>query len=157
MPLPRLAASLLLFMLPALSAAACTPPPGGDALRHEVAARINHERARAGLATLRPSPLLDGVAQRHACDNAAHNRMSHTGSDGSQVGERFRRAGYSFRRANENVALGQRDAATVVGAWMRSPGHRHNMLDRGTQELGLGLARGADGRLHWVMVSGRRR
>jgi hypothetical protein len=30
-----------------------------------------------------PSPVLDRAAQRHACDNAAHNRMSHTGSDGS--------------------------------------------------------------------------
>jgi uncharacterized protein YkwD len=100
--------------------------------------------------------VLDRVAQHHACDNARHNRMSHTGSDGSQFGERIRRAGYSYRRANENVALGYNSPATVVAAWMRSPGHRQNVLDRGTQETGLGVAAGRDGRLHWVMVSGRR-
>lgn len=151
-PLPALIVAAAL----ALPAAACVVPPGGDALRHEALVRINHERARAGLMALAPSPVLDGAAQRHACDNAAHNRMSHTGSDGSQFGERIRRAGYSYRRANENVALGFSDAAAVVSAWMRSPGHRQNVLDRGTQEIGLAVARGRDGRLHWVMVSGRR-
>jgi uncharacterized protein YkwD len=153
----RFFAAFLMSMVLALPAsAACVAPPDGAALRHEALLRINQERGRAGLAALRPSPVLDQAAQRHACDNAAHNRMSHTGSDGSHFGQRILRAGYSYRRANENVALGYHYAASVVAAWMRSPGHRQNVLDRGTHELGLGLARGSDGRLHWVMVSGRR-
>jgi uncharacterized protein YkwD len=151
-----LASMFLLAGALALPAAACAVPPGGEAQRHEALLRINHERGRAGLSALTRSPVLDLAAQRHACDNAAHNRMSHTGSDGSQFGERIRRAGYGYRRANENVALGYRDAASVVAAWMRSPGHRQNVLDRATQDMGVGVARGRDGRLHWVMVSGWR-
>ena len=153
----KFAAAFLLALTLALPAAACVVPPGGDAMRQDALLRINQERSRAGLTALRPSPMLDQAAQRHACDNAAHNRMGHTGSDGSHFGERIRRAGYSYRRANENVAMGFNDAPSVVAAWMRSPGHRQNVLDRGTHEMGLGLARGRDGRLHWVMVSGRRR
>ncbi len=151
------ATAFLIAATLALPAVACVVPLGGDMLRSEALMLINQERSRAGLAALRPSPVLDRAAQRHACDNAAHNRMSHTGSDGSHFGERIRQAGYSYRRATENVALGYNDGASVVAAWMRSPGHRQNVLDRGTQETGLGLARGRDGRLHWVMVSGRRR
>jgi uncharacterized protein YkwD len=156
MRLVNFAAALLLAATLALPAAACIVPQGSEAMRQEALHRINQERGRAGLTALRPSPALDQAAQRHACDNAAHNRMSHTGSDGSRLRDRIRRVGYSFRRANENVALGFNDAASVVAAWMHSPGHRQNVLDRGTQETGLGLARGNDGRLHWVMVSGRR-
>ncbi|WP_209426486.1 CAP domain-containing protein [Pararhodobacter sp. SW119] len=151
-----LLSSLFLSLALSMPASACLQPPGGDALRHEALLWINQERGRVGLTAFRPSPVLDRAAQRHACDNAAHNRMSHTGSDGSWFGERIQRAGYSYRRATENVALGYRDARSVVAAWMRSPSHRQNVLDRGTHELGLGLARGRDGRLHWVMVSGRR-
>jgi len=153
---PTIFASILAFVATlAAPSAACILPQGGEALQREALLWINQERGRAGLPGLRPAQILDRVAQRHACDNAAHNRMSHTGSDGSFFGERIRRAGYSYRRANENVALGYRDARSVVTAWMRSPGHRQNVLDRGTQELGLGVAKGRDGRLHWVMVSGR--
>ena len=150
------AASLALCLALAVPATACTVPQDAEALRQETLLRINQERGRAGLVPLRPSLVLNRVAQEHACDNARHNRMSHTGSDGSLFGERIRRAGYSYRRANENVALGFRDTASVVTSWMRSRGHRQNVLDRGTEDLGLGIAQGADGRLHWVMVSGRR-
>ena len=152
----KIAAFLTFTLCLSLPAAACSTPAGADLLRHETLLRINQERGRAGLTALRPSPLLDRVAQRHACDNAYHNRLSHTGSDGSHFGERIMRAGYSYRRANENVAIGYHDAASVVAAWMHSSGHRQNVLDRGTHEVGLGLARGRDGRFHWVMVSGRR-
>jgi len=147
----------LLAALLAVPAAACRLPADAEALRHETLQRINHERSRAGLNALYPSPALNQAAQRHACDNAARNQMSHTGSDGSRLRDRIRRVGYSFRRANENVAMGFNQPETVVSAWMHSPGHRQNILDRGTVETGLGLARAGDGSMHWVMVSGRRR
>lgn len=147
------AAALLLALTLALPAAACLVPPGADAARSEALLRINQERGRAGLAALQSSPVLDRVAQDHACDNATRGRISHTGSDGSQLGQRLRRVGYAFRRANENVAFGHSTASAVIAGWMHSPGHRQNILDRGTREFGLGLARAGDGRLHWVMVS----
>jgi uncharacterized protein YkwD len=152
----KLAALALVAALLALPAVACAVPPGGEALRIEALARINAERGRAGVQALSPSPALERAAQLHACDSAAHGRMSHTGSDGSRFGDRIRRAGYSYRRASENVALGHADAASLVAGWMGSRGHRRNLLDRGVQEIGLGLARGRNGHLYWVMVAAAR-
>ena len=45
----------------------------------------------------------------------------------------------------ENIAWGIAGAARpswVVRAWMRSPGHRHNLLSRRFRDVGLGVARG---------------
>ena len=46
----------------------------------------------------------------------------------------------------ENLAWRSGAAATpahIVEAWMRSPGHRRNILDGGFREIGVGLATGA--------------
>jgi uncharacterized protein YkwD len=46
----------------------------------------------------------------------------------------------------ENLAWGTGRLATptqIVRGWMRSPGHRRNILHRGFREMGLGVALGA--------------
>ncbi|MGY6409411.1 MAG: CAP domain-containing protein [Alkalilacustris sp.] len=131
--------------------AACPRPPGGDALLSRLHASIDAERRRAGLPGLRGTAALNRAAQAHACDNARRARMSHSGSDGSNPGDRIRRVGYRLSAANENLAVGFTDPGAVVSAWMRSPSHRRNVVASNVTELGIGLARGADGRLHWVM------
>ena len=152
----RFALSALISLSAALPAAACDAPANAAQLAHVLMLEINQERGRAGLPALRMSPQLTQAAQAHACDSARHNRMSHTGTDGSNFGQRIIRAGYNYRSATENVALGFPEPGQVLRAWMRSPGHRQNILARRPNELGLGVARGRDGRTHWVMKSGVR-
>jgi len=79
--------------------------------------------------------------------------MSHTGGDGSTLAVRIDRIGYSWSRLGENVAYGFPDAASVVAAWMTSPGHRANILSVNTQ-FGLGIALGVDGLPYWTQVFG---
>lgn len=130
------------------------PPPQPAASQVEqVASLVNAERARAGLAPLQIDARLMLAAQRHSEDQAAMGRMSHFGSDGSTVAIRLDRVGYAYRGWAENVAYGQPDAATVVTAWMNSPGHRDNNLGPNTQ-LGVGLAYSASGTPYWTMVFG---
>jgi uncharacterized protein YkwD len=46
----------------------------------------------------------------------------------------------------ENLAWGTAELATpaaIVGAWMRSPGHRSNILRRTFRDIGLGVVQGA--------------
>ena len=93
-------------LLAPLSAAACDVPGNLAAVRAELIRDINAQRAGNGMAALAPSPQLAEAAQKHACDNAGHNKMSHAGSDGSRFGARIRRAGYSYGKANENVGYG---------------------------------------------------
>ncbi len=109
---------------------------------------INATRAEAGRGALRVSAPLTRAAAAHAADLARSGRFSH---DGSSVGDRVRRQGYGYCFAAENLAKGQGRLDEVLRGWMRSPGHRRNMLSEHAVEFGL--VRGA-GRI-WVMVLGR--
>jgi uncharacterized protein YkwD len=132
----------------------CTMPANAAAMVARVIGGVNAQRRASGLATLRTSPALMQVAQGHACDNAARGGYSHTGSDGSDLKTRLRRGGYRLRVATENTAYGFDDPNRLVGFWMESSGHRANILNPGTVEIGLGLATGA--RPAWVLVMARR-
>jgi uncharacterized protein YkwD len=149
--LPTLA--MVLALAAPWSALACDAPDNLAALRAELVQGINAQRAAKGLTALAPSAQLAEAAQKHACDNAGRNKMSHTGSDGSKVSTRIKRTGYSYGRANENVGYGYRDPGSMLKGWMNSDGHRRNILARGTQHIGIGRATGSDGNAYWVMVT----
>ncbi|MET9609541.1 CAP domain-containing protein [Streptomyces sp. NPDC006512] len=114
-----------------------TAPSGAVA---EVLALVNKERAAVGCPVLTVNEKLTKAAQDHSEDMAAHNNMSHTGSDGSDPGQRITRAGYQWSTYAENVAYGYDTAAKVMEGWMNSPGHKRNILDCNVKEIGIGLA-----------------
>ena len=151
---------VLAFVLFAVSAAmpamACTVPKNAGELVQQLLYRINQERRRAALPQFRLSSTLVRGAQIHACDNANHNRLSHIGTDGSSPGSRVLRVGYDFDLVTENVAIGYARSEHVLQAWLRSSMHRRNIFEPRTNDIGLAVARGRDGRLHWVMNGGLR-
>ncbi|MCX5195546.1 CAP domain-containing protein [Streptomyces sp. NBC_00249] len=105
-----------------------------------VLALVNQERAAAGCPALTVNAKLTKAAQDHSADMAAHANMSHTGSDGSDPGQRITRAGYEWRTYGENVAYGYSSPEKVMEGWMNSPGHKRNILDCSYKEIGIGLA-----------------
>lgn len=121
-----------------------TPEPSGSAAPSgaaaEVLALVNKERAAVGCPVLTVNEKLTKAAQDHSEDMAAHSNMSHTGSDGSDPGQRITRAGYQWSTYAENVAYGYPTAAKVMEGWMNSPGHKRNILDCDLKEIGIGLA-----------------
>lgn len=123
----------------------------GTAGAGEERALLNGIRAEAGLTPLSSSGALERAARRHARDMARKGFFDHAGSDGSDVMERARRAGYDACMVAENIAKGQRSLEEVMTDWMASPGHRRNMLRGGVTEYGL--VRGDDD--IWVLVLGR--
>lgn len=128
--------------------ASIQPPPGPA---FDVLERTNQARARYGLAPVTMHPRLQQAALLHSQDQAANGRMSHAGSDGSTLGQRITAAGYGWRLIAENVAAGQRTAASVTDAWLNSPGHRANMLDPRLVHIGIAVAHSADGTPYWTM------
>ncbi|MEM9524352.1 MAG: CAP domain-containing protein, partial [Pseudomonadota bacterium] len=124
---------------------------GGGHADPSVLAPLNAYRADSGRAPLSYSKRLQRIAQLHADDLRRSGRFSHRGSDGSDLGDRMRRAGYGYCFAAENIAKGQRDRIAVLRSWAGSRSHRRNMLSRNAAEVGLARA---DGNL-WVMVLGR--
>lgn len=115
---------------------------------------VNQQRAAAGCRPLTVDSRLTTAAQLHSEDQAAHQTMSHTGSDGSSLAERIDRAGYQWRTIGENVAYGQTTPAQVMNDWMNSDGHRENILNCDFEDIGVGVARDADGRLAWTQDFG---
>ncbi|MGW2747781.1 CAP domain-containing protein [Streptomyces sp. NPDC001450] len=123
-----------------------TPPstPKPTAAASGVVARIvalvNAERSKVGCPALTLNSTLTKVAQAHSQDMAAHQNMSHTGSDGSSPGDRITSAGYNWSTYGENVAYGYSTPEQVMAGWMSSPGHRANILNCSFKEIGVGLA-----------------
>jgi uncharacterized protein YkwD len=60
------------------------------------------------------------------------------------MGERLRAAGHAFRSAGENIARIETrgdPAARAVAGWMKSPGHRENILSPRFTSTGVGACR----------------
>lgn len=112
---------------------------------------INAERTRRGLGRLRSVDALDDVSAAYARRMVRQDFFEHTSPDGGTFVSRIKSTGYlrgAIRRwsIGENIAWGtgwRAAPAAVVASWMRSPGHRANILNPGFTELGLGVAIGA--------------
>lgn len=158
---------------PAPPPAPATPPPPAPppvatpeqfaAVNARMVSLHNDERSRNGLAPLSPDGRLAMAALLQARDCARRNLLTHTGSDGSDSGQRLTRAGYAWSRAAENAAQQPQAPAGWPGdvrtpewamdGWMQSPGHRANILGPYTQ-MGAGWADAADGTRYWVVDFG---
>ena len=109
-----------------------------DPIVGELLTAHNLIRKQHKLAPLAVSPELCKAAAIHARDMAKCERMSHTGSDGSNPIHRAKRVGYGSSRVGENVAVSQWTVEQVMTEWMESRGHRRNILGNYTE---LGAAR----------------
>ncbi|MEU6089839.1 CAP domain-containing protein [Streptomyces sp. NPDC047085] len=119
---------------------------------------VHRYLATALVGTIAPAALLIApAAQRHTVDMAQDHYVGHTGSNGSTMVDRFEAAGYTgWSSLAENVAAGQATAAGVVKAWMKSPGHRANILNCSLKHIGVGYvkASGSAGGPYWTQDFG---
>ena len=139
------------------------PDPNDASLLDRVLDRLNDIRAKGGRCganefppgqPLKRSPELDAAARAHAEDMARNSFLAHTGSDGSNPGERASRAGYDWRVVAENVASGQTSPDDIAATWLDSAGHCGNLRDAKYSETGIAYALNpGDGRdIYWVQV-----
>ncbi|TFL19855.1 CAP domain-containing protein [Jannaschia formosa] len=136
----------ILFLL-ALLSFALAGPAAAEGVSLAAAAR-----AQQGLPGLRPDPVLLRAAQMQADHMAERGRIGHDGPGGMSLVARARAVGHRPCYLAENVASGQRSAARVTRDWLRSPGHRANILNPRHDRAALAWARGRNGRLYWAMV-----
>ena len=121
---------------------------------------IRAEGGRCGNSEFPPAPpltrsaALDEAARRHAEDMATNSFLAHTGSDGSNPGDRATRAGYAWDVVSENVASGQTSADDIAATWLDSGGHCANLRDAKYTETGIAFALNpGDGRdIYWVQL-----
>ncbi|KUI11584.1 secretion protein [Mycobacterium sp. GA-1285] len=106
---------------------------------------INATRAANGCGPVAANPQLNAAAARQANDMLANNVRSHTGSDGSSVGQRIDAAGYTtYSNVGEIIFWSTGVSAVPAAAvdwWMNSPGHRAIITDCGMTEAGVAVVR----------------
>lgn len=135
----------------------CQPAPAPvvaplSDVQNSVVYAVNHHRGLAGLAPLTIDGRLSAAAQGHSDDLARRQTMSHTGSGGTDGGQRISNAGYPWSTWGENVAAGQTTSTEVMSAWLASPGHRANILNGGVRNIGVAATKGSNGVVYWTMV-----
>lgn len=103
---------------------------------------MNRERAERGLRPLRLNEKLSLAATDRIGDMFRKRYFAHVSPDGIDPFVWATERGYRWRLIGENLAVGFRGAAVVDG-WMRSPGHRANILQRSFDEVGIAVADGS--------------
>ncbi|MFT3687863.1 CAP domain-containing protein [Paenirhodobacter sp.] len=137
--------------LAAAGAANCPATARGDAAA--ALSATNAVRAQHGLAPLRTNPVLQRVAELHACDMAARGAMTHEGSTTKGPMARAKQQGYRPRLIAENIAAGRFGLDRTLAEWSASPGHRANILIGQVSEFGIGHALASDGKtVFWASV-----
>ena len=142
---------------------------------------INKERRDHKLAPLAEDDRLSRVARGHSQDMAKRQFFDHINPEGLDPTARGKRAGYECRKVRGNIVregLGEnlyqgslylririedgerfydwntaeQIARQSVDGWMKSPGHRRNILEGNYTLSGLGVAIAADDRVYITQV-----
>ncbi|HVT62509.1 MAG TPA: CAP domain-containing protein [Legionellaceae bacterium] len=121
-----------------------------DAMAKEIVMYINQFRMSQGLPKLVLNPILSQEAQQHSIDMAQH-RVS-VGHDGfykrmSHLHQKIQ----SAQSGAENVAFNYKTAKIVSAGWIKSRGHRRNILGHYDQ-TGIGIAYDKQGRPYFTQL-----
>jgi hypothetical protein len=147
----RLRLIALLFVLSCgVAWAAPAPRPGARVTVAEqyLFAAANAERTQRGLRPLHWSDSLYHAANYHAQAMAGHGSISHQYQGEAELSARGEGAGARFSVIAENVAEAP-SAVLIHEAWMKSPGHRENLLDPRVDSIGIRVV-SRDGELYAV-------
>lgn len=152
-----MAAALTLGCALAASASAQAPPADPPQASPAAPARIetalltemNRARAARGRTPLRAIGTLQRPARGQSRYLLGIGRLDHDGPDGSPFWTRLIAAGYPRNRSmGENLAMvpgcGPDAAARTVQLWLKSPGHRANLLNPSFRWAGAGVASSDD-------------
>lgn len=108
----------------------------------QIISLTNAKRAENGLGPLSFNSLLAQAASAKAADMFASNYWAHNSPSGRTPWSFITAAGYRYVFAGENLARDFDDAGAVVNAWMASPSHKSNLLDRNFKEIGVAVSSG---------------
>ncbi len=105
---------------------------------------INQVRQENKLKPLQNNEKLAQVARNYSRQMAEQNFFSHTGADGSTLEKRVRAGGIYYWVVGENLFKSKnisKPVSPAIDGWMKSPGHRENILRPFFSETGVGVWR----------------
>lgn len=132
-------------------------------LRRQALSLVNEARRERGLEKLRENRQLDAAALAHAEDMARRGFYSHRSPERRDVADRYEaQGGGRWETIGENISTciacraDSRQVQEFFAGWMRSPGHRENILNPAFEEFGFGIA-STEGRVYAVQTFVKRR
>lgn len=101
----------------------------------------NAARKEQKLPPLTANATLTNCARLHSDNQAKQKKMAHE-LDGKTPVDRVKASGYLYRNMGENVAYGDGPVAVkdIFEGWMKSEGHRKNILKQEFTEIGIGVS-----------------
>ncbi len=145
-------------------------------LEKKIHVRINEERKKKGLSVLLWDEGLHRIARKHSDDMERRNFFSHYDPDGRSFYDRYQAGGYECKiRRGTTTYMGAENisqdnlysstlyrngktffdwqtedeiAGSVVNRWMRSRGHRENILTPYFERQGIGVSLSRDGKVY---------
>lgn len=110
---------------------------------------LNADRVSNGLKPLKFNLQLTALGGKYAQDMINRNFFAHTDPDGKSPFDRMKAAGINYSYAGENLAINS-NVTTAEQAFMKSPGHRANILSPNYTDVGLGVRYDAKGSAYVV-------
>lgn len=102
----------------------------------------NSNRAKSGAGNVTLNPQLNAAAAAKVDDMFKENYWAHVSPKGTQPWFFISSAGYKYQHAGENLARDFSNSKDVVNAWMASPSHKKNLLDKRYKDMGLAVKDG---------------
>lgn len=120
------------------------------AIQDTVLLHINEYRQQHGLSKLKIDNHIVVQAKQHSLDMANH-RMSFGHKYFPQRIAKLRSQIKNYNGGAENIAYNYKNGREVVKQWIRSPGHKKNIL--GNYNLtGIGVVRDKQGKLYYTQI-----
>ena len=117
--------------------------------KQQAFALLNQDRAANGLPALALNSKLTNLADAYAADMIKRGYFSHYNPEGESPFDRMSKAGISYATAGENLAINTSVAAAET-AFMKSSGHRANILNSSYTDVGIGVVHSSDGSVYVV-------
>ncbi len=118
-----------------------------EEVEQEIHILVNAARAENALAPLVWDSALTELAREHSLDMQSNNYFAHDNLLGCSSSCRISASGYLWKSLGENIytmsgmSVSSKEAAEmIVEGWLKSPGHRANILSTAYTNQGVGVA-----------------
>ncbi|KAI8320037.1 PR-1-like protein [Martensiomyces pterosporus] len=128
--------AVLLYVLVGVSGQPQKPPTqwqlgvvkaGAQDWEHDMLAKLNQARARAGKPDIQLDNRVSSMAQSHSDHMASTYMLTHADPKGS-IDQRATATGIKWVNVGENIAYGYQTVDEAIAGWTSSPEHYANMV-----------------------------
>jgi len=118
------------------------PSATSDLTQAQIIKLTNAARANNGVKALTTNAALNSGAQLKANDMLSKQYFAHVSPTKVTPWYWFKKAGYNYSAAGENLAIDFTTSEDVIEAWLASASHRKNLLSTQYKDIGVAVASG---------------